>query len=41
MEPYYFRAAEDGQMLRLYEAIVEFIGTGTSAHRGFKKTPGD
>ena len=37
MEPYYFRAAEDGQMLRLYEAIVEFNETGTSSHRGFKK----
>jgi hypothetical protein len=38
MEPYYFRAAEDGQMKRLYEAIADYNQTGTSKHRGFKQT---
>ena len=39
IEPYYFRAAEDGQMDDLYQSISDFSETGKSIHRGFKSPP--
>ena len=39
IEPYYFRAAEDGQMDDLYQSISDFSETGKSVHRGFKSPP--
>ena len=39
IEPYYFRASEDGQMDDLYQCIADFSQTGNSTHRGFKPPP--
>ena len=39
IEPYYFRASEDGQMDDLYQCIADFFQTGNSTHRGFKPPP--
>tara|TARA_Y100001001_G_C8010965_1_gene309658 strand:+ start:2255 stop:2644 length:390 start_codon:yes stop_codon:yes gene_type:complete len=39
IEPYYFRAAEDGQMDDIYQSITDFTETGNSTHRGFKCPP--
>ena len=39
IEPYYFRASEDGQMDDLYKCIADFSQTGNSTHRGFKPPP--
>ena len=39
IEPYYFRAAEDGQMDDIYQSITDFSETGKSTHRGFKCPP--
>ena len=39
IEPYYFRASEDGQMDDLYQCIADFSQTGNSIHRGFKPPP--
>ena len=39
IEPYYFRASEDGQMDDLYQCIADFAQTGNSTHRGFKPPP--
>ena len=39
IEPYYFGAAEDGQMDDLYQSISDFSETGKSVHRGFKSPP--
>ena len=39
IEPYYFRASEDGQMDDLYQCISDFSQTGNSTHRGFKPPP--
>ena len=39
IDPYYFRASEDGQMDDLYQCIADFSQTGNSTHRGFKPPP--
>ena len=39
IEPYYFRASEDGQMDDLYQCIADFSQPGNSTHRGFKPPP--
>ena len=39
IEPYYFRASEDGQMDDLYQCIADFSQTGNSTHRGCKPPP--